>query len=99
MKKFWVMMLVVLVAGLIFVGCGDDDDAADNVGACEDWVAAMECGDFDITQYIDCAIYEETACDISDYFDCLTDNTTCDEATGMLDMTGWGECVSKAQCD
>ena len=69
-----------------------------NVAACEDWLAAMECGDYDFSSSTDCSIYEETECDISEYFTCLTDNTSCDDATGVPDITGWSNCLDKAEC-
>lgn len=87
-------MQIALFA-LSLLGCG----AADNVGACEDWVAAMQCGEYDYSTVVDCTIYEETTCDISDYFDCLTENTTCDEATGIPDTTGWTSCYDLASCE
>jgi hypothetical protein len=73
--------------------------APDNVGACEDWVASMSCGDNDFGSLVDCSLYEETTCDIASYFDCLTENTTCDEKTGVIDTTGWAGCMDKATCD
>lgn len=82
------------VFALSIAGCG-----ADNVAACEDWIDSTSCGSTDVSTLIDCNIYEETSCDIADYFDCLTDNTSCDEATSMVDTTGWTSCLSLAQCD
>lgn len=82
--------------GLLASGCSDD---VDNVEACESWLEATSCGTTDFGLFIDCSIYEDTECDISAYFDCLTDNTTCDEATGVADVTAWSMCASKAQCD
>jgi len=70
-----------------------------NVAACEDWLASMSCGDTDYTTLVSCDAYEETTCDISEYFDCLTENTTCDEDLGVADMSGWTECTSYTTCD
>lgn len=73
--------------------------APDNVGACEDWLTSMECGDYDYSTVVDCNVYKDYACDVSDYFTCLSDNTTCDDATGVADTTGWTECTSLAACE
>ncbi len=70
-----------------------------NVQACEEWVEAVSCGEYDFSTSVDCSVYEDSACDISDYFDCLTDNTICDEETGVPDMSGWGECTDYASCE
>jgi hypothetical protein len=80
---------------------GDDgnDGVFDNVAACEDWIDAASCGSFDFSTTVDCDLYAATLCDIADYFDCLTDNTFCDEALGYPDTTGWTECTALAQCD
>ena len=48
---------------------------------------------------MDCTVYSETACDISGYFDCLTDATDCDEDLGIVDTTGWADCAEEATCD
>jgi hypothetical protein len=99
MKKVLALLLVSVFA-VAMIGCGDDDGggAADNVGACEDWLAAMDCGTTDFSSLVDCNAYANTTCDISDYFQCLTDGTTCDEATGVVDMTGWADCADLASC-
>lgn len=85
--------LLLASLALALSACGYD-----NVGACEDWVASMECGDYDYSSVVDCSVYEDYNCDVADYFDCLTDNTTCDDATGVADMSGWTECTSLAAC-
>ncbi len=85
--------LFLLSAALFTAACG-----ADNVAACEKWVADVSCGDFDAGEFVDCAIYENLNCDISGYFDCLTTEGTCDEATGTYDSTGWGDCATLAVC-
>jgi hypothetical protein len=82
-----------LVAGGLS-GCGGPD----NVQACEDWIDTVSCGDTDFHQYVNCDIYGDTDCDIADYFDCLTDNTTCDETTGTADTSNWSTCATKATC-
>jgi hypothetical protein len=70
----------------------------DNVGACEDWLDAVECGDYDYSTVVDCSTYEDYDCDVSAYFDCLTDNTVCDESTGVPDTSGWTACASELEC-
>ena len=72
-----------------------DDGPVDNVAACEDFVAAYECADVDLTQFVMCDVYANTTCDIADYFDCLADEVTCDAAgIGSAAMT----CASLATC-
>ena len=84
---------------LVFAaGCG----GADNEAACNDWLEAISCGEYDFTTSIDCSIYAEEAyadCDLVEYFDCLTAETVCDEETGVPDMSGWGNCASYATCE
>jgi hypothetical protein len=102
---------IALIA-LLSVHCGDDEDTSggrgntqgtdagsfDNQAVCQAWVDSMTCGNVDFSQYIDCSIYANTPCDISDYFQCLTDNTVCNEAWGAVDPSGWTRCQSKATC-
>ncbi|MEQ1501743.1 MAG: hypothetical protein ABMB14_05905 [Myxococcota bacterium] len=91
------MMAFVVVSTL--VGCGGAGKK--NVTACEDYVASLACGDFDVTSlYGDdfCSAYEETTCDISEYFNCLTDSVACDDATSVLTVDAAG-CASKAVCE
>lgn len=73
--------------------------AEKNVAACETWLEAMTCGDYDYSTVVDCHVYDDYGCDVSDYFNCLTENTVCDEATGVADTTDWTECAYLADCD
>jgi hypothetical protein len=75
---------------------GDDAGMHDNVGACKAWIANYDCGGFDIGQSLNCDLYADTACDISDYFDCLSDNTSC--TNGFPDTSGWADCIDLAMC-
>jgi hypothetical protein len=77
-------------------GSGDGDTAPDNVGACEGWIESAECGDYDWSQSVDCSAYANLACDISDYFNCLNENTGCND--GIPDTSGWTECYALASC-
>ncbi len=97
----------------LLVGCEPDCDddggeggmnapmstGAQNVAACEEWLASMSCGDTDYSTLVSCDAYEEITCDVSDYFDCLTENTTCDEDLGVADLTGWTVCTDYAVCE
>jgi hypothetical protein len=85
--------IIIACLGLMAASCG----GADNVRACNDWVAKTSCGVTDISTMIDCNVYSETTCDIADYFDCLTTNTTCE--MDVIDVTGWAGCAAKAVCD
>lgn len=69
----------------------------DNVGACNAWVEATKCGSTDIASLVNCDLYKDTDCNISGYFDCLVQNTKCEN--DVLDATGWGSCASKAVCE
>ena len=77
-------------------GGDDGGDAVDNVGACENWIDAAECGDYDWSQSVDCSLYANLACDIADYFNCLSDNTACND--GIPDTAGWTACAELATC-
>jgi hypothetical protein len=80
-------------------GDGDGDKNSgthDNVKACNDWKAAVQCSDLSSLNALDCGQYANVACDISAYFDCLTDNTKCNN--DVLDVSGWGACASMVSC-
>ncbi|HUT78024.1 MAG TPA: hypothetical protein VM285_10080 [Polyangia bacterium] len=95
-KVLFVMLASMFVFGaLTLAACGDDDDdAIDNVAACqelEDSMNALEClaVDFDYS----CDAYSEyTACDYAEYFDCLADVYSCDGDTLVTDMDKLTEC-------
>ena len=91
----------LLMAAPIFIGCSDDDGGSsiDNVKACNDWLESISCGSTDFSTMVDCSVYDGYNCDVADYFTCLTENTTCDETTGIPDIAGWAGCADKAQCD
>jgi len=85
----------------LFIGLGFGAVACtgpDNVASCNEWLESASCGDFDFSASVDCSVYENTDCDISEYFECLTANTSCDEGTGVPDVSGWGQCAAKATC-
>jgi hypothetical protein len=76
---------------------GDDDDAvdygADNVTACEDledFIAALECMEGEPWD-MGCDKYMAFPCDLSVYFDCLTEETFCGEFGP--DLAGWKDCA------
>ena len=99
MKYFLPLLFVIAI------GCGDDSESLntgtpfDNVSACENWVEALSCGDYDFGSSVSCESYRNvTTCDISDYFDCLTDNTSCDTNTGIPDFSNWQSCTPLATC-
>jgi len=87
------MRAITMLAFGFLAACG----GADNVGACEDWIASLDCGDYDPGSVITCSVYEDYPCDISDYFNCLTEKGTCTD--GVYDASGWAECTDLAQCD
>jgi|GEM_PF-2454377 len=78
---------------------GDDEAGGDvdNVAACEDLIAELDCGGQDLGQYVDCSAYASLTCDLADYLQCLQDEFTCTD--GVFDASGWAGCVSLATCD
>ncbi|HET6584477.1 MAG TPA: hypothetical protein VFG69_13540, partial [Nannocystaceae bacterium] len=75
----------------------DGSAPPDNVAACEAWIEGFECDGFDIGQTLHCDEYAGFECDISDYFECLTDNTTC--TMGFPNTSGWAACIDLAMCE
>ena len=81
-----------------------------NVQACEDWVQTMnskytgtacEGVDFSLLLTGGCQTYEDTKCDISEYFTCLEEQSECSESegSGKLNTEGWSTCVQDASCE
>ena len=110
MRKIIFSTLTVLTFSLGFLaGCADDEeDSFDNVSACQNYVDSLECGDFDPSTIYGSTFCEDTyggltTCDISDYFNCLADNTECIEDDPVLgdylDQSGTTDCASLANCD
>ena len=77
---------------------GGDGDSPDNEAACNNWKQAVSCegADLSILNMLDCSTYDSYACDISAYFDCLTENTKCNGS--VLDVSGWTGCQNLAVC-
>ena len=95
-RKSLAGVLIVAGAALLWSGCAGPDNAA----ACQayiDKVNTLSC--FKGAAFtFDCSAFDNTTCDISDYFNCLTDNTKCD-AMGIPDQSGTVSCTSKASCN
>ncbi len=70
----------------------------DNVQACEDWLDAVSCGEYDFADSVDCSDYADYDCDLAPYFQCLLENSYCDEKTGVLDMEDWSKCNHLVGC-
>jgi hypothetical protein len=90
---------LMLVVASVLVGCGGVGKK--NVAACEDYVATFACGSADvsaITGAIDCTVYEDTTCDISEYFTCLSDSYTCEGDTLTPDADKLATCGDLAVC-
>jgi hypothetical protein len=75
----------------------DDGGAIDNVAACEDFIAAFQCGTSDLAQFLPCDSYGMAACDLTAFFDCLADHTGCN--AGTPDISGWMQCTDLSTCD
>lgn len=86
------MRALLLVPFAVLAACG----GTDNVGACEDYVASVSCGDYDASEFVDCSVYEATTCDISDYFNCLADAGTCTD--DVYDAGDVSSCTALATC-
>ena len=91
-RKTLLGIVATATLALGLAACG----GTDNVAACNDWLEASSCGETDFSQFVNCSAYENTSCDISDYFDCLTTNTTCTD--GVADTSGWSACAAEATC-
>ncbi|HCH65043.1 MAG: hypothetical protein CL927_06725 [Deltaproteobacteria bacterium] len=95
----------ILAVCALLMGC---NYGKRNVQACEDWVQTMdskfagtacEGADFSLLLTGGCATYEDTKCDISDYFTCLEEQSECSEESGELNTEGWTNCVQDASCE
>ncbi len=74
---------------------GADGGAVDNVAACQEFVDAWNCDGVDLAQVVMCNVYEGYTCDVSAYFECLADETTCDAASLQAAVSS---CASLASC-
>jgi hypothetical protein len=95
-----VLSFLGLATVMAAVGCGGSGGKTDNVAACNAFVAKVKCGDVDISSQVDCDLYANTACDISDYFDCLETKYVC--VNGAYDeskLATISDCTSKATCN
>jgi hypothetical protein len=90
------MRLGTIVLGALLAMAATACGAPDNVGACKQWLSNISCGSYDFSQFMSCESYRDLSCDITEYFDCLTANTKCND--GVPDNSGWTGCASKAQC-
>jgi len=70
-----------------------------NVETCLDWADAMDCGDTDFEALVSCEDLGDLECDALDYITCLTDNTTCDDSTGIVDISDWVNCEPLRACE
>ena len=84
-------------AVLAGAGCGNSKGEA-SVESCESWREGMVCGELDYREEFSCEIYAEERCDVSLYFYCLEQNTSCDEETSTFDLSGWDKCQAAAGC-
>lgn len=92
MKKF-MLTIATLVTVVTLAGCG-----ADNVASCNKWKEKVKCGTVSVDA-VNCDAYKNTTCDISAYFDCMSDAYVCKD--GQYDTTKLANatsCASKATC-
>lgn len=76
-------------------GSGGGSGSTNNEAACQDFLDSIECGFPGGVAPIDCSIYSQVTCDITDYLNCLSDNAVC--TNDMLDASGWMDCLSLAE--
>ena len=93
LKKSALFILSNLGLAFALSGCGGHD----NVAACEAWVEKATCGNTNFSTLVACGSYADLDCDISDYFDCLTENFSCD--MGVPNTAGWVACAAFAVCE
>lgn len=94
MKKS--LLGAVAAVSVLFSACGTD-----NVGACNRWKEAVKCGTSSavIDSAVNCDLYKETKCDISEYFDCLSTAYVCTNGTyDPTKLANISSCASKAVC-
>ncbi|MCH9682500.1 MAG: hypothetical protein K0V04_13775 [Deltaproteobacteria bacterium] len=81
-------------------GAQPDDgpgDSPDNVAACQALADELVCGSTDVSNAINCSLYADLPCDITDYFDCARETFACIDS--VPDTSGWLECAELAICD
>ena len=93
LRKTALFIITNIVLAFGIAGCG----GYDNVASCEAWVEKMTCGNTDFSTLVVCSNYNEIDCDVSEYFDCLTENFSCD--MGVADTAGWVACAALAVCE
>ena len=94
----WKTWCVTAAMALGVVACGGSP-GANNKAACEAFVQNVKCGTVDISAQVPCTSYENTTCDISAYFDCLSAAYVC--VNGMYDpakLATASACQSQAVC-
>lgn len=106
-SRFVLVALPLAALSLSALGTGCNYSKR-NVQACEDWIADMdelvaggacEATDFDALIGGGCEQFEDSTCDVSGYFDCLYENTECNEEAGEINAEGWNDCVSLSECE
>jgi hypothetical protein len=104
MAKFWMLLFATACAPAGSGPDADDDDGDGlaiperNVAACQAWLDDIACGSWDPKSdgSVDCSAYGELSCNVSPYFNCLSDETECID--DVVDISGWGDCASEAEC-
>jgi hypothetical protein len=93
---------LALVLAVVLGGCGDPD-GEENLAACQDFLAAVSCGDIGAPTLYGpdfCQPYEESSCDMTAYWDCLANNIVCDETVEpvLFEIDPDGICGQDADC-
>ena len=76
----------------------------DNVEACEGYNSRLEsvytqCGiTWDEAYEVDCSIYADVSCDVSDYFECLGNAYSCNPDTNTVELGDTAACADLADC-
>jgi hypothetical protein len=85
-------LVLVVLLGWGAVGC------VNNVELCEEWAASMDCGGVEFGDLVTCDDFRARHCYLYDYFDCLTENASCDDENGSVDTSLWDECEPLDSC-
>ena len=83
------LAVATVVLAVIGAGCGGVSSA--DRSSCEDFIASLECGDFDFfTLFPDprgyCEPYDAMCHGAGSYFTCLVEGSECDEEAGIFTL-------------
>jgi hypothetical protein len=81
------------------LGPGQPPATADNVSSCKSFLQQVACGATSLAGQFNCQTYAAQTCDLSPYFDCLSNHYVCTNGSyDPVKLAGASECASKAVC-